>query len=276
MTTIKELLPPATTPSQEQIDTYNARGWCVSDQLIDTDVLDRAAAAILSHQTGKRDYSLAEGARYSDWVVGDGAGVRNNEFCSLQTNKIRELAWNSVIGEFAALLAGTSQIRLFDDQAISKPSSSSINVGVVGWHTDHSYWSTCTSTKMLTAWIPLADTTKETGTLTVVDESHLWPESEHIRDFNNGDLHNLEKLIGRPIPVDSVINIELKKGQVSFHHMRTLHSSTANTSGKDRVALAVHLQDRDNKYRTFRTDNGEIVKLPHDHLCRTDDKGLPD
>jgi len=116
----------------------------------------------------------------------------------------------------------------------------------------------------------------ENGTIMVVDGSHLWPESEHIRRFNEPDLSRLSEHMGRPVPESSIIPLELRKGQVSFHHMRSVHASAANRTSAPRLADAVHLQDGENTYRpTFDTTGNPIV-LPHDRLCRKTDDGRPD
>lgn len=129
---------------------------------------------------------------------------------------------------------------------------------------------------MLTAWIPLQDSAASNGTLYVVDGSHRWPECEHVRDFNDPNLDHLAERIGREIPAQAVMPLKMSKGQLSFHHMRTLHASGPNHSGKPRFAVAVHLQDSANQYRSYSAADGKPVVLPHDNLCRSDSAGLPD
>lgn len=267
---------PSLLPTEDDIRRYEKTGWYVTPEVVPHELLDRCAAAIAEHHAGRRDHSLPKRAKFSDWRPGDGKGVRNSEFCSLQNDGVRELAMFPIIGAIAARLARSPSIRLFDDQAIYKPPALNNNATAIGWHTDHSYWSTCTSTDMLTAWIPLSDSSVANGTLYVVDGSHRWPESEHLRGFNDADLNSLEKRLGRSIPQSSIIPMQLKKGQFSFHHMRALHASAPNHASTERVALAVHLQDHENRYRPYTTPNGDAVVLPHDQLCRCGSNGLPD
>lgn len=226
---------------------------------------------------GRRDRSLPRAAKFTDWRPGDGDGVRNNEFCSLQNDTVRELVMLPVLGAIAACLARAPAIRLFDDQAIYKPPAvNDTTATVVGWHTDHSYWSTCTSTSMLTAWVPLEDATEENGTLCVVDGSHCWPESEHMRGFNDPDLDSIEHRMGRKISQALITPMQLRKGEVSFHHMRAIHASAINRVRTPRVAVAIHMQDDGNRYRAYSTPEDNRVILPHDQLCRHDGGGDPD
>ena len=120
---------------------------------------------------------------------------------------------------------------------------------MVGWHADHAYWGTCSSNRLLTAWIPFDDVDEVNGTLAVLDGSHRWRDTEHVRSFNDADLDAVERRFerdGRPVVR---VPFRMRKGQVSFHNGWTLHASYPNTSAKVRLALAVHLQDVDNHYR---------------------------
>lgn len=264
-------------PDESDVTRYEELGWYKSPPIIAPSFLDEVREAIMAHQRGHRDRALPRLAKFSDWRPGDGDGVRNNEFCSLQNDTVRKLVTLPVLGAIAARLARSAAIRLFDDQAVYKPpAQSGQREAVVGWHTDHSYWSTCTSTHMLTAWIPFEDATEENGTLSIIDGSHLWPESEHLRGFNDPDLSTLEKRLGRPIPENLLTPMRLRKGQVSFHHMRALHASGSNRANTPRLALAIHLQDAANAYRPFITSAGTRIILPHDELCRRDASGAPD
>jgi hypothetical protein len=267
----------APLPTEEDVVRYERNGWYISPEIVPHALLDSVREAIDAHHAGRRDRQLPRPAKFSDWRPGDGDGVRNNEFCSLQNDGVRALVMLPVLGAIAARLARSPAIRLFDDQAIWKPvAAGNAAASVVGWHTDHSYWSTCTSKSMLTAWIPLHDAEEENGTLYVVDGSHLWPESEHLRGFNDPDLDGIERRMGRKVPKELITPMRLKKGQVSFHHMRALHASAPNRASFPRYAVAVHMQDEANGYRPFATAAGAAVVLPHDQLCRRNARGEPD
>ena len=266
-------------PTEAEVERYEALGYHVAPPVIPHDLLDAVRDRIDAIQSGVRDRDLSTDARFSDWRTGDAAAVRNNEFCSLQNDVVRDLVRLPVIGAIAARLARSPAVRLFDDQLIVKPAvpeGEAAAATAVGWHTDGSYWSTCTSDRMLTAWIPLHDTTEAGGTLCVIAGSHLWPESEHVRGFNDTEMTGIGARIGRDVPESALHYMVLKKGQFSLHHMRALHGSQPNRGTTPRCAVALHMQDDANAWQDYRTPDGTEVVLPHDRLCRQDADGRPD
>lgn len=64
----------------------------------------------------------------------------------------------------------------------------------------------------------------------------------------------------------------LRRGQVSFHHCRTIHGSGPNRSGQPRRSLAVHLQPDDNRFESAAPAAGHR----NDDLCRRTATGEPD
>ena len=193
---------------------------------------------------------------------------------SLQNDVFAELARLPIIGAIAARLTTSREIRLFDDQLIYKPAQPD-EATAIGWHADHAYWGTCSSSEMLTAWIPFHDVDEERGTLVVIDGSHQWA-LEHSRHFNDVDLAALPNHLAS-LGHDVVqVPMTMRKGQVSFHHCWTLHGSLPNRSGLPRLALAVHLQDGDNHYQPATRIDGAPVVVVNELLARRTPEGLPD
>src|SRR5258708_13899067 len=123
---------------------YQEHGWVTTSTVIEDSLIDDALTGLQQHWAGHRDRKLdGAGKQFADWMPGDGAGTRNNEYLSLQNRKVRNLAWSPIVGSIAARAAGTPEIRLFDDQIVFKPGCQT--EAVVGWHADGDYWGTCTS-----------------------------------------------------------------------------------------------------------------------------------
>jgi hypothetical protein len=262
-------------PGDDDVAFYEEHGWWISPPVLPGDLLDRAErAADDFYRTGGSP--LDAGAAFRDWRPQDGMDVlRNNEFVSLRSAGIAELARHEIIGAMAARLARAEEIRLLDDQLVWKPPARDDD-GVVGWHADHAYWGTCSSQRLLTAWIPFHDTDARSGTLLVLDGSHRWEGMTHLRSFNDPDLDRVARCLddgGRDV---QPVAIELRRGQVSFHHGWTVHGSAPNRGGRPRLALAVHLQDGDNEYVPCTRADGTEVHIADEALCRRRPDGTPD
>lgn len=265
----------ALLPTEEDIAFYEEHGWYISKKVIPDEMIDRAILATQSYHRGERDTPLPYSTGYSNWQPGDDESIRNNEFVSLQNNELRQLGLSPIIGAIAARLARTKQIRLFEDQIVYKPPTTNNSKGVVGWHTDRAYCSNCTSDHLLAAWIPFHDCDESIGPLVVIDGSHKWSGTEHLRFFNQQNLKEVEQKFrqaGRNIVEVPMI---MQKGQMSFHHTGTIHGSYPNRSNSFRLAMAVHVQDESNRYQPF-SNNGKQIHHFLDSICRKLPNGYPD
>lgn len=263
--------------SLEDAAFYQEHGWITTATVLPQSAMDNVLAGLEEHWRGHRDYLLAGAGQYFvDWMPGDGAATRNNEYLSLQSRKVRELAWSPAVGAIAAAAAGTSEIRLFDDQIVYKPGLQTKTV--VGWHVDGDYWTTCTSQNMLTAWIPLHDCPEEMGPLVVLDGSHRWSHliDRSVLSFHSPDMEALKRHVEQLGFAFKPITISLKRGQFSLHHCRAIHGSYPNRSDRPRIALAVHMQDGANHYQAATKPDGRPVRLYNDMICRKDATGAPD
>lgn len=147
-----------------------------------------------------------------------------------------DLLWNpAFLVPASQLLAGP--VRFWHDQLFCKPAR---HGGVVAWHQDYSYWTRTTPLAHLTCWIGLDDSTIANGCLNYVPGSHKWPdlpktvltgEMDGVRASLPAELKN--KFNPRPV--------ELKKGESSFHHARTMHGSGANDTPQPRRATVINV-----------------------------------
>jgi len=112
----------------------------------------------------------------------------------------------------------------------------------------------------------------------VVEGSHRWTVEGNLRLGRESNIDRIGAIAGREVPRELIVPFELKKGQISFHHMDLLHASGANHADIPRQAIAVHLQPGDNEYRFAIADDGSgrPVKLANDDMCRRLPDGRPD
>lgn len=262
-------------PTQEDIEFYQEHGWFISKKVIPNEIIDRIYLASQELYEGIKDNHLPYKDGYGNWQKGDGGTVRNNEHISLQKQAFCQLTLQPIIGAIAAKLAQTKQIRLFQDQIITKEPIAHNNSSKVGWHIDSAYVSNSTSKKLLGAWIPFHDVTEEQGPLVVIDRSHKWTGNEHMRCFNHDNHQAIEIEFIKQGKEFKKIPIVLKKGQISFHDGYLVHGSYSNISNSPRLAVLVSFQDADNCYQTF-WNNGQQIHHFLDSICRKQSNGFPD
>ena len=172
-------------PSDQDILRFKELGWHMSPVIIPPSVLNSAVEGADALMSGEVDCEI-DG--WPSSIDDKESSLINIEFASIQNSRIRQLANYPIIAATAAKLSGAKELRLFADSLICKKSipaddmSAQGTKSVVGWHTDKAYWPTCTSDKMLTAWIPLVDCTIDMGPLIYLDGSHLWSNDKEIKE----------------------------------------------------------------------------------------------
>src|SRR5256885_5139779 len=112
--------------------------------------------------------------------------------------------------------------------------------GVVAWHQDYSYWTRTTPLAHLTCWIGLDDSTRENGCLNYVPGSHKWPDLP--KPVLTGEMDGIRNSLPEDLKEKfKPVAIELKKGESSFHHARTMHGSRANDTPVPRRATVINV-----------------------------------
>lgn len=266
-------------PTEADIQFFEKNGWFATPIIFTEKEIESLIYGANKFYSGKRDYQLGDDLNIADDSFNNSATLLNNEFTSLQIEEIKNFTFQSKIGSIAAALSRVSCVRYFSDSLITKRPSKPTEKGVIGWHSDKAYWPTCSSNKMLTAWIPLQDVSEDMGPLLHIDESHTWKDDDDLRkfySFGNQDLSLFQRYLDEKKPDHETSKMILKKGQVSFHNCNVIHSSAPNLSKTDRKALAIHMQDCGNYYKEAYKDNGELITISYDELCRKDNRGLPD
>lgn len=204
-----------------------------------------------------------------------GPGLRKNDYASFFSRDLGHLVRHPLLGAIAARLAETEEIRLWHDQLLYKPPQDPERKANVGWHTDRGYWKTCSSANMLTAWIPFHDCDEAMGTITMIDGSHLWPDNTDALDFFSNDLEGLEKRFNTGGKAVVKVPMNMKRGQVSFHHCLTIHGSGPNYTANPRRSIAVHLQDASNRWQEYHYADARLARHGNDDLVEKIE-GRPD
>jgi ectoine hydroxylase-related dioxygenase (phytanoyl-CoA dioxygenase family) len=272
-------------PTDADVAWYGEHGWYLSKKLFTDAEVDRLVEASEAFYAGARSRRLpTRPSTLAYWEPEHGAVQRHNDYVHVESDEIAAILRKPVVGAVAARLAQARQIRLFQSTLIYKPPRDDEPSNVVPWHFDRHYWQTCTSDRMLTAFIPFHDCDEPMGTITMVDGSHRWRElgadDSVTRHFAHRDRADLERRLQDNAGHNGCEVVKLPmiipKGHMSFHHCRIYHGSGPNVSGRPRRAISLHLQDGENRYRPVTLTDGTQVRYNHDHLVRRGPDGHPD
>lgn len=248
-------------PGPDDIAFYREQGYWISPAIVPDEVLDAAERGMRRFYAGDHDRALPDLPATRGWQRSDGDVLRKNDYASLQMDELAALVRHPAIGSTAAALSGAAGIRLWHDQLLYKPVDQSGAAARVGWHTDRQYWQACSSDEMLTAWVGFHDVDETNGAVSFLPGSHRWDIAG--LDFFSQDADALNAAITAQGFDPTPFVPRMRRGQVSFHHCRTVHGSSANRGAEPRRSLAIHLQPLDNRWRPG-------AAHPNDTLVRID------
>jgi hypothetical protein len=272
-------------PSDSDVEFYAEHGWYLTKKLFTDSEVDELVAASERYYAGERDRRLpARPPKLAYWDPSMGDVQRHNDYVHYEHDGLAALLYKPLIGAVAATLARADEIRVFQSTLIYKPPIATEPTNIVPWHFDKHYWSTSTSDRMLTGFIPFHDCGEEMGTITMIDGSHRWREigsdDTMTRHFAEREIGDLERVLAENAAYNNAgvakVPMIIPKGHMSFHHCRTYHGSVANRSQRPRRAISFHLQDGENAYREFMLSTGEVLAYNHDTLVRRRPDGRPD
>jgi ectoine hydroxylase-related dioxygenase (phytanoyl-CoA dioxygenase family) len=108
----------------------------------------------------------------------------------------------------------------------------------VSWHQDATYWGLSTS-DVITAWVAFADAPVESGAMKFWPGSHLKNQLLHRDTFDRDNLLSRGQEIAVDVPAGAGVDVVLKAGEMSLHHVLLVHGSGPNTTGDRRIGLAI-------------------------------------
>ena len=107
----------------------------------------------------------------------------------------------------------------------------------VSWHQDATYWG-LSAPDILTAWVAFTDATVENGAMRMVPGSHD-EQLAHRDTFAPNNLLSRGQEIAVEVDEARGVDILLRAGEMSLHHVRMVHGSPANRSDDRRVGFAI-------------------------------------
>jgi len=107
----------------------------------------------------------------------------------------------------------------------------------VSWHQDATYWG-LGNDDIVTVWLALSTSNVESGCMRVVAGSHKKAVA-HDEKNEEDNLLSRGQEISVEVNEDEAVNVELKPGQASLHHVLIFHGSKPNLSDDRRIGFVI-------------------------------------
>ena len=108
----------------------------------------------------------------------------------------------------------------------------------VSWHQDATYWG-LSPANVTTAWIALSESIPENGCMRVVPGTHKTPLLPQCETYAPDNILSRGQEIAVEVKESEAVDMVLRAGEMSLHHVTIVHGSGANTSDKPRIGVAV-------------------------------------
>jgi len=110
---------------------------------------------------------------------------------------------------------------------------------VIRWHQDGFHMDFSDNEQAVRAWIALTETDVANGTMSFIPGSHRRGFIPHAEDDASKHIALRGEHIRDPDGADGAVPVCLRPGQMSLHHLRTIHGSPGNASLQRRMTLAI-------------------------------------
>lgn len=228
--------------SQEDITTYRRDGAVCLRSVVGTDWVERmhdASVDLLNRQRETYASTPKQVLFDTKTVEREPGRFFNGVFMNEESQDFREFVMLSPLPSVAARLMGSKVARFFYDQLFIKEPGT---VSPTLWHNDMPFWP-LTGSDLISCWVALTPTTKDSSGLEYVAGSHLW--GKHYRattpEFADEAMEPAPDF-SDPANRDShrFLSWDMEPGDVLFHHPLALHGAGGNKSLRQRrIGLSI-------------------------------------
>jgi len=219
---------PQLTP--EQLAQFDRDGFLVVENAVDPQEL--AALSETGLEIVRRRHSLAK-----DWDWRRGEALDNRVFRIVQCKVTEHFPWvvesrfRAWAAQFAAGLMQQEMVFWYD-QFLGKPPGMG---APTPWHQDEAYWGRRLLNRGITCWMSTHDVNPANGCMHFIRGGH-----RELLTHRNPQEMASDLLVCEPGSDAEVVVCPIKAGSVTFHHSKTPHMTTGNTSENWRLTLAQH------------------------------------
>lgn len=131
--------------------------------------------------------------------------------------------------------------------------------GFVSWHQDSTYWG-LEPADIVTAWVALSESTAENGAMRVIPSTQTLEQIAHRDTYAADNLLTRGQEIAVEVDERQAVMMELQPGEMSLHHVRLIHGSDPNPSGKRRIGFAIRYLPAHVRQTVGTNDSATLVR----------------
>ena len=129
----------------------------------------------------------------------------------------------------------------------------------VSWHQDSTYWG-LDPADIVTAWVAISESVLENGAMRVIPGTHKTEQLEHHDTFGENNLLSRGQEIAVEVNEGDARSLVLQPGEMSLHHVRLVHGSEPNPSGRRRIGFAIRYLPTSVRQTAGMTDAATLVR----------------
>ena len=129
----------------------------------------------------------------------------------------------------------------------------------VSYHQDATYWG-LEPHHVASAWIALSDAGPVTGPMRFLPGSHLGPVHEQDDTYAANNILSRGQVVKAEVDESKTVLTPLAAGEMSLHHVRTIHGSTPNRTHDRRIGMVLRYCATDVRQTKVDGDRAILVK----------------
>jgi hypothetical protein len=128
----------------------------------------------------------------------------------------------------------------------------------ISWHQDSAHWG-LDSNRVLTIWVALTEVNPENGCMRMLPGSQKNGMVPHHDTWDQDNILTRGQTISQKIMEKDSVQVELKAGEASLHHVDMFHASNPNISTSRRVGVAIRFITPDARQTRIDGDYATLV-----------------
>ncbi|MBO43931.1 MAG: phytanoyl-CoA dioxygenase [Rhodospirillaceae bacterium] len=108
----------------------------------------------------------------------------------------------------------------------------------VTWHQDSTYWG-LSKPDVCSAWIALTPANEQNGVMKIIPGSHEFGQLDHEDTFAGDNLLARGQRLVDPPNEEAAVSLNLDPGEISLHHIMSVHGSKPNETDQRRIGFAI-------------------------------------